>query len=96
MLPQSLAGHLLEYDVSTVAREGWQGLTNGLLLRRSAEHGFAALITADSSMEHQQELSTIPLRILLVPGQTMPELLPLVPRIQSVLASALPGRLTRV
>lgn len=95
-VPVRLAGHLAGHDVRTVATEGWRGVKNGDLLRRASTSGFEALITADKSIEYQQELTSRPLRVVVVPVQTMAELQPLLPRILAALDSAAPGRVTHV
>ena len=60
-LPRQLASRLTGHDVVTVQQQGWAGVTNGELLRRAAEQGFEALVTADQNLEFQQSLEPLPL-----------------------------------
>lgn len=95
-LPVRLAGHLAGHDATTVVSEGWKGIKNGDLLRRASASGFEAFITADKSIEHQQELTSSPLRVIVVPVQTMAELESLLPQILAALDSAAPSRVTQL
>ena len=53
-LKRDLPGH----EVESVPLLGWAGIQNGALLRKAVESGFDVLITMDSTMVHQQDLST--------------------------------------
>jgi len=96
MLHVAFAEHLHGHEVRTVARQGWKGLSNGALLGRAVDHGFEALVTADTNMEHQQDLKKFALRVIIVPAQELEDLAALAPSILAALASAAPGRATRV
>jgi len=83
-----------EFDVRTVQQMGWSGTKNGQLIQLAFEHGFAALITADKNMEHQQDHASLRLMVvvLVALGNRLQELEPLVPGILKVLACyASPG-----
>jgi predicted nuclease of predicted toxin-antitoxin system len=56
-----LAGHAWE----SVRKRGWAGLKNGKLLA-TASVDFDVLLTADKSMEFQQNLVTLPMAILIM------------------------------
>ena len=56
------------------------------------------MITVDRGIEHQQNLDTLPVPIivLLVARNRLPELQPLVPRVLAVLSEDLQSRIYRV
>src|SRR5687767_9434989 len=96
-LPVQLKEHLLVSGVKSARDMGWQRLKNGELLAR-AQGEFDALITMDKSIPSQQMLSrySIALVILRARSNRLPDLLPLVPRIISVLTRITPGTATVV
>jgi hypothetical protein len=97
-LPRQLARAINGHTVRTVRQEGWAGLKNGELLRRAAERGFEAFITADQNLQFQQNLARSPLRVvvLVAPSNALEDLVPLVPSIRSVLPTLHPGQVQRV
>lgn len=96
-LPVSLAAALVGHTVDTVVGLGWQGVTNGELLRRARER-YDAFITMDRNLEYQQNLTAAGLGIVLVRARSnrMQDLRPLVPRILEALNGITPGELRRV
>lgn len=72
-----IAGH----DVFTVGYLGWSGTKSGVLLAKAAESGFDAIVTTDRAIEHQQNLSSLPIAIVvLMPvSNDIDDLAPLVP-----------------
>ena len=77
---------------------GWAGSTNGDLLRLAAANGFDALITVDRGFEHQQNVSQLPLPVVIVIAarNRMEDLQPLVPAIVAALMENLQRRIYRV
>lgn len=77
---------------------GWAGCTNGDLLRLAAAAGFEALITVDQGFEYQQNLSELPIPVVIViaASNRMEDLLPLVPGIVGVLSGDLQRDIYRV
>jgi hypothetical protein len=88
-----LTGH----EVRTVAAVGWSGVENGELLRLAAER-FDVLVTADRNLEHQQNLRTLPVSVvvLVAPTNRIESLAPLVPELLEVLEALAPRRLIRI
>ncbi len=89
-IPRKLSASFPDsYFVRTVAEMGWRGTKNGKLLKLAADQQFHALITADRGIEHQQNLNSLPLHIIiLVSFRTrLDELLPLVPKVITLLES---------
>lgn len=78
----------------TVAEAGWNGIQNGLLLRRAAEQ-FEVFITVDASIRHQQRLEAYPIVFILLEAfrNDIVLLEPLVPRVLDALDTAVPGSL---
>ena len=92
-----LARSLPSHDVRTVVEMGWSGKRNGeLLLRASSE--FDAMITVDKNMAYQQNLSSLPLAVVLLdaPSIELRALLPLVPALEAALTSLVPRAFVKV
>jgi hypothetical protein len=91
-LPRPFATLLPGHEVHTVAAVGWSGKENGELLRLAADH-FDVLLTADRNLEHQQNLTTLPVSVvvLVAPTNRLESLTPLVPELLELL-KALPLR----
>jgi len=97
-LPRQLARELTGHQVRTVQQQGWAGRKNGELLRRAAEEGYEAFITADQNIDFQQNLarSSLFVLILVAPSNALEDLLPLVPSILAELPNAQAGTIVRV
>ena len=52
------------FQVFTVAQRGWSRTKNGALLRLAEDQGFDAFLTADQSLQYQQNLAASTLRII--------------------------------
>jgi len=96
-LPRPLAALLSGHEVRTVAAVGWSGMDNGELLQLAAEH-FDVLITADKNLEHQQNLRTLPVSVIVLIASTnrLESLAPLVPEVLELLQALPPRRLVRI
>lgn len=77
---------------------GWAGRKNGLLLRAMAADGFEVLITVDKNLPFQQNLSGLPvaLVILSVSSNKLEDIAPCLPGILAALTSAAPGQVIRL
>jgi predicted nuclease of predicted toxin-antitoxin system len=64
-VPERLGDLLIPHTWSSVRRQGWAGLKNGKLLAAASAH-FDLLLTADKSMEFQQNLATLPMAIVVM------------------------------
>jgi hypothetical protein len=91
-VPRRLGRSLASHEVRTVVEMGWSGVKNGNLLTLAAPH-FDALITVDKNLPHQQNLSTLPLSVVLLdsPSVALRALLALLPALDTAL-TALPMR----
>jgi predicted nuclease of predicted toxin-antitoxin system len=96
-IPRRLSEQLTGHEVSTVQRCGWSGVKNGKLLALAATE-FDVFLTMDSNLEHQQNLKTLPIAVLvmLAVSNRMEYLLPLVPSVLSELTHIPPKTLRRI
>ncbi len=96
-LPRPLARLLPEHEVRTVAAMGWTGRRNGELLQLPAGD-FDALLTADQNLEHQQNVSALPIAIvvLVAPTNRIESLRPLIPILLRTFETLAPRQLVHV
>ncbi|MGL4555186.1 MAG: DUF5615 family PIN-like protein [Gemmataceae bacterium] len=97
-LPHQIRLELPGHDVFTVAYMGWSGVENGELLRRAAADGFDVLITNDRGLEYQQDLTALPLAVVVVlaPANTVEALRPALPAVLAALAGLQPCGFVKV
>jgi hypothetical protein len=83
------------FEVLTVPQKGWSRTKNGALLRLAESAGFEAFLTADQSLQYQQNLSTSKLRIIVfaAPSNRMEHIGPLLPQAMAALREMKPGEL---
>jgi predicted nuclease of predicted toxin-antitoxin system len=88
-LKRDLPGH----EVESVPLLGWAGIQNGTLLRKAAESGFEVLLTMDSNMEYQQNLSIQSIAVIVLRAQSnrLAETQPLMPKVLVALTEVKPG-----
>jgi hypothetical protein len=67
-VPYQLRPYLANHEVQTAAELGWARLVNGDLLRVAEEQGFAVMVTADQSLEYQQNLDGRKLALVVLSG----------------------------
>jgi hypothetical protein len=96
-LPRGLKGLLEGFDVVTVPEQGWQSMKNGELLRR-ASSDFDVFVTADQNLEHQQNISSLSLAVVVLVATTnrLEAYVPLVKKLGEAVRAARPGTVTRV
>ena len=96
-LPRPLGKFLTGHDVSTVREQGWASLGNGKLLREAATR-FDVLQTADQNIEFQQNLTSLPLAIVVLVAESnrLESFEPLVCDLLDALAIIAPNTLVRV
>ena len=97
-LPHDLRHFLPGHDVFTVGYMQWAGVRNGELLNRAASAGFDAMISLDAGLEHQHNLGSLPIAILLLnaPSNTLNDLMPLIPALLDALVKLRPKTLVNV
>jgi hypothetical protein len=96
-LPIKLRSEITGHDVRYVREMGWSGLKNGELLR-SAAASFDVVLTADQNLEHQQNLSRLPVAVVVRVARSnrIAHLRPLLLRLPDVLASLRPRQFVRL
>jgi hypothetical protein len=96
-LPRRLGALLGGHDVSTVQRSGWSGIKNGELLELAGA-AFDVFITMDRNLEFQQDLTALPIAVLVVGAASnrMEHLASMVPAILKELNHIPPKSLRRI
>ena len=97
-LPHALRREIVGHDVFTVQYLGWSGLKNGMLLARAVAAKFDVFVTIDSGIAHQQNLSTVPIHLIVLvsPSNDMDDLLALVPDLLRAIEKGRAGKPTYV
>lgn len=65
-LDRRLKNHLTEYETATTQEQNWADALNGELLALAEENGFDVLLTADTNIKSQQNLSNRKISILVL------------------------------
>ena len=96
-LPRPFVTLLSGHDVRTVTAVGRSGKENGELLQLAAD-SFDVLLTADRNLEHQQNLTTLPISVVVLvdPTNRLESLAPLVPELLELLKALPSRRLVRI
>ena len=96
-VPSRLRRALPKHDVKTVVEMGWGGVKNGNLLALAATD-FDAFVTVDKNLAYQQDLSTLPIAVVVLDAHSneLPALLPLVPGLEQALATRTPRTFIKI
>ena len=83
------------FQVFTVAQRGWSHTSNGALLNLAETAGFEAFLTADQSLQYQQNLAKSKLRIIVFAtfSNRLEHIGPLLPAAIQALREMSPGEL---
>jgi predicted nuclease of predicted toxin-antitoxin system len=65
-LDRRLKNYLTNYETATTQEQGWADVLNGELLALAEENNFDVLLTADSNIKNQQNLSNRKIAILVI------------------------------
>jgi len=86
-----------EFVVITVRERGWQGKSNGELLR-AAEQEFDAVVTMDTNIGYQQNLQAFKLRFIVIhaASNTYSAVAPLMPKVNDALRAIKAGEVLQV
>ncbi|MEH2307909.1 DUF5615 family PIN-like protein [Nostoc sp.] len=92
-VPRPLRRELTHYEVRTVVEMGWSGKKNGELLQLMIQESFTILLTTDQNLRYQQNLQQagVAVVVLVASSNRLPDLLPLIPSVGSILAMIAPG-----
>lgn len=76
---------------------GWEELKNGELLAQAAKT-FDVLLTVDKNVKHEQNLATLPLRVIVLDAiKNTPDVLaPFAPHVLRVLPTLRPGQMIEI
>jgi predicted nuclease of predicted toxin-antitoxin system len=96
-IPRRLAELLVGHEATTVSKSGWAGIKSGKLLALAAVK-FDVFLTADRNVEFQQNLSALPLAILIIRAKSnrMEDVRPLIPNLLRELNHLPPRTLRKV
>jgi predicted nuclease of predicted toxin-antitoxin system len=96
-VPARLGPLLVGHEASSVQRRGWAGIKNGKLLTLAAAE-FDVLLTADKGIEHQQNLATLPIAVLIVLARSnrMEDMAAAVPAVLAALGELQPRSIRRI
>jgi hypothetical protein len=94
-LPKPIRRELPGHQAFTVQQRGWSETKNGALLRVAETAGFGAFLTADQSLQYQQNLSRSKLRIIVfdAPSNRLEHIRPLLPEAVKALEEMASGEL---
>jgi hypothetical protein len=96
--PRPLKRELADYEIRTVVEMEWSGKKNGELLRLMNQEGFTILLTTDQNLRYQQNLEQagVAVVVLIARSNRLPDLVPLIPDVRSVLDTIAPGEVIEV
>ena|SRR5438552_4083472 len=97
-VPRPLRREFSGHNVSTIREMGWAGKKNGELLALMAGAGFEVLLTVDQNLRYQQNLagSGVAVVVMVAPSNRLPDLIPLVPHVETALIGIRPGIVVEV
>ena len=97
-LPKKLKQDFQDVEVFTVNDKGWNGKTNGELIKLMMAEKFDALLTFDKNLEHQQNFQKFPIAVfaLNAPDNTYQTLKTLIPKIKRKLSESLKVGVTEI
>ncbi|MBA2410220.1 MAG: DUF5615 family PIN-like protein [Gammaproteobacteria bacterium] len=96
-VPRRLRQQLPEHEVRTVEEQGWGGIKNGDLLRHAADC-FDVFLTVDQNLQHQQNLSALPISVIVLVALSndIDVLIPLMSEVRQILPQVQPGNFYRI
>ena len=94
--PVPLRRSLNRHVVSTAYELGWSTVTNGDLIRLAEQEGFELLITTDTNLRYQQNLSGRTMAILVLTTTSWPRIRAVVAEIQGAIDSIVSGAYTEL
>jgi predicted nuclease of predicted toxin-antitoxin system len=72
--PVPLRRFLPDHSVSTAYEQGWSSLKNGELLKSAEDNGFEVLVTTDTNLKYQQNLSTRRIAVVVLSTTSWPRI----------------------
>ena len=95
-LPHQLRFEILGHECFTVSYMGWSGVENGDLLALASAAHFDALVSKDANLAYEQNLSNLPLAVLIIRSASndISDILPLIPNLLIALTNLSPNAIT--
>jgi len=90
-VPRPLARLLTRHNVELADQLGWRELTNGALLSAAERAGFDLMLTADTNLRYQQNLSARRISIVALSTNAWPIVRDHVAKIVEAVDAATPG-----
>ena len=94
--PTPLRQVLPEHEVTTAYECGWSTLKNGELLHAAENEGFAVLVTTDSNLKYQQNLTNRRIAIVVLSTTSWPRIRAAVQQVILALQGTSTGSYTEV
>lgn len=96
-VPRRLRKDFIGHATLTIEQAGLKGLKNGSLLREASKE-FDVLVTVDKNIEYQQDISNIPVAILILAARTnrYESLSPLIPNALRALETVKKGEIIKI
>lgn len=89
--PVPLRRHLHPHVIDTAHEKGWSMLRNGELLREAEASGYEALITTDTNLRYQQNLTARQIAILVLMSTSWPRMREKASDVKAALDGLSPG-----
>ena len=93
-----LKNYVPGHEVKTVVEMGWSDLLNGELLDQAIQARFDVLLTGDSNIKHQQNLSSRPIAIVILRAvnNRLNTHIPMMSKVARVISTIKPGQLAEI
>ncbi len=94
--PDPLRESLTLHRVSTAYERGWSKLSNGELLDAAEREAYEVLVTTDTSLKYQQNLTDRRIGIVVLLSTSWPRIQRVIPAVVAAIAAAVPGSYSEV
>ena len=94
--PDPLRKSLTLHNVSTAYERGWAKLRNGELLDTAEREGYEVLVSTDTSLKYQQNLTGRRTGIVVLLSTSWPRIQQVIPSIVAAIDAAVPGSYAEV
>lgn len=94
--PVPLRQSLTRHDVATAYERGWSALKNGELLGVAEKEGFEVLVTTDSNLKYQQNLTSWRIAIVVLSTPSWPRIQRAIAAVVHAINGASEGSYTEV
>jgi hypothetical protein len=95
-LPHKLRGHLSRHETVTASYAGLVGHKNGALLKAAEDAGFDVLVTGDTTLRYEQNLTSRKLAIVCLSANSWRIIQRHTDKIAAAVDAAVPGSFTTV